>query len=198
MAITWAAGDDAPPLHQEILPNGDLLQIEFRYNSKKLRERVCRKVKTVPLKVTLPKAVLRRSTLTKFGDVLEQGNDDAPNLGEEVFLTLAQEEKVEKVELLQQKILCRICKGDHWTIKCPYKDTYLPVNEIQAQSEKEKEKQRKPKITIRRGRQACKIRTVTYENWSKTNRCISIRTWLKRQTRRPKYNPYLKSFRRHN
>jgi translation initiation factor 3 subunit G len=53
-----------------------------------------------------------------------------------VFLKLStqlQEEVVEKkVVAVGAKILCRICKGDHWTSKCPYKDTYLPVNEIAA------------------------------------------------------------------
>lgn len=30
----------------------------------------------------------------------------------------------------QQKLVsCRICKGDHWTTKCPYKDTLAPLQE---------------------------------------------------------------------
>ena len=31
-------------------------------------------------------------------------------------------------KLKNQKIVqCRICKGDHWTTKCPYKDTLAPL-----------------------------------------------------------------------
>ena len=26
-------------------------------------------------------------------------------------------------------VSCRICKGDHWTTKCPYKDTLAPASE---------------------------------------------------------------------
>jgi len=26
-------------------------------------------------------------------------------------------------------VSCRICKGDHWTTKCPYKDTLAPLQE---------------------------------------------------------------------
>lgn len=26
-------------------------------------------------------------------------------------------------------VSCRICKGDHWTTKCPYKDTLVPLQE---------------------------------------------------------------------
>lgn len=26
-------------------------------------------------------------------------------------------------------VQCRICKGDHWTTKCPYKDTLAPLQE---------------------------------------------------------------------
>ena len=27
--------------------------------------------------------------------------------------------------------MCRICKGDHWTTRCPYKDTLVPLNEAE-------------------------------------------------------------------
>lgn len=34
----------------------------------------------------------------------------------------------EQVKKLQSsKIICRTCKGDHWTTKCPYKDTLRPL-----------------------------------------------------------------------
>jgi translation initiation factor 3 subunit G len=37
-----------------------------------------------------------------------------------------------KESLKGRKILCRICKGDHFTTKCPYKDTLQPMDEIAA------------------------------------------------------------------
>ena len=31
-------------------------------------------------------------------------------------------------KLKQQRIvMCRVCKGDHWTTKCPYKDSLEPL-----------------------------------------------------------------------
>jgi translation initiation factor 3 subunit G len=27
----------------------------------------------------------------------------------------------------QKIVACRICRGDHWTTKCPYKDTLAPL-----------------------------------------------------------------------
>ena len=35
-----------------------------------------------------------------------------------------------KLKSMQKGIVkCRICKEDHWTTQCPYKDTLLPVQE---------------------------------------------------------------------
>jgi translation initiation factor 3 subunit G len=34
-----------------------------------------------------------------------------------------------KVSLKESKIKCRICNGEHWTSKCPYKDTMAPEGE---------------------------------------------------------------------
>lgn len=34
-------------------------------------------------------------------------------------------------------VKCRVCKGDHWTKKCPYRESLQPLKEIE---EKEKEK----------------------------------------------------------
>ena len=35
-----------------------------------------------------------------------------------------------KAALAGKKILCRICKADHFTIQCPYKDTLQPLDEL--------------------------------------------------------------------
>jgi hypothetical protein len=41
----------------------------------------------------------------------------------------AQDEiKIKKAALANSKISCRICKGDHWTSKCPFKDSYKPLD----------------------------------------------------------------------
>ncbi|CAG5118949.1 unnamed protein product [Candidula unifasciata] len=58
-------------------------------------------------------------------------------LTEEVFMQFVQnkeqaapEDEDPLAKLKNQKIVqCRICKGDHWTTKCPYKDTLQPLQE---------------------------------------------------------------------
>ena len=40
----------------------------------------------------------------------------------------AEPEEDPLAKLKSQKLVsCRICKGDHWTTKCPYKDTLGPI-----------------------------------------------------------------------
>ena len=36
-------------------------------------------------------------------------------------------------------VVCRICKGDHWTLKCPYKDTIGALAEITSEEPKEEQ-----------------------------------------------------------
>lgn len=63
-------------------------------------------------------------------------------MADDVFLTLVtNKESLEQEEdplakIKGQKIVqCRTCKGDHWTTKCPYKDTLGPiVREMEAES----------------------------------------------------------------
>jgi translation initiation factor 3 subunit G len=35
-----------------------------------------------------------------------------------------------KDALMKTKIVCRICKGDHWTTKCPFKDSKMAENAL--------------------------------------------------------------------
>ena len=38
----------------------------------------------------------------------------------------------------QKIVSCRICKGDHWTIKCPYKDSLAPLQDALEGADKKK------------------------------------------------------------
>merc|ERR1712168_1516705 len=41
-------------------------------------------------------------------------------------------------KLKGQKIVqCRVCKGDHWTTKCPYKEKLAPIDEKLTEAELE-------------------------------------------------------------
>lgn len=86
------------------------------------------------------KGILRRKMWKKFGDAEDdrgkgkngEGPDPATTLiADEVFLTLTtNKENLEqsdndllKKALGPKMVSCRICKGDHWTTKCPFKDS---------------------------------------------------------------------------
>ncbi|CAL1547409.1 unnamed protein product [Lymnaea stagnalis] len=91
--------------------------------------------------VRLSKSIAKRKMWKKYGAAA--GDPPGPNpsntiLTEEVFMqfvqskeTPAPEEEDPLNKLKNQKIVqCRICKGDHWTTKCPYKDTLQPLQVI--------------------------------------------------------------------
>jgi translation initiation factor 3 subunit G len=106
--------------------------------------RVTSRIRTRVITTQVNPAVARRRQLKKFGDStnLKPGPDsNSTSFGEKVYLKLSSagtkkldEAPVEdevaklKVALGNSKILCRICKGDHWTTKCPFKDTHKPLD----------------------------------------------------------------------
>jgi len=89
-------------------------------------------------KVVVSKSVMKRRQLPKFGCAKnnEPGPDSASTniVGDDVYLELRSKKKLEHdgaeeensvKKMLEGKarlVMCRICKGEHWTTKCPYKD----------------------------------------------------------------------------
>ena len=105
--------------------------------------RTTRRIKTVLKQEHVPHAIAARKAWPKFG--AEKGNKPGPDLkttqvGEDIPLKLAygwknaekQQEEQGKLlaKLENKKVACRICKGDHFTAKCPYRDTLAPMDEI--------------------------------------------------------------------
>merc|ERR1719228_2184430 len=88
----------------------------------------------------------RKSTWKKFGASKNDkpGPDPATTIpSEEIYMqfvsakdgdsgasTAAAQDDDPMNKLKGQKIVqCRVCKGDHWTTKCPYKDKLAPIEE---------------------------------------------------------------------
>jgi translation initiation factor 3 subunit G len=105
--------------------------------------RTTRRIKTVLKKEHVAPAIAARKAWPKFG--LEKGNKEGPDLkttqvGEDIPLKLAfnwksaekqQEEQGQRAIKLENKsVQCRICKGEHFTAKCPYRDTLAPMDEV--------------------------------------------------------------------
>ena len=99
-----------------------------------------KKVKTVRtfeiIKKQVPKAVAERKALPKFGMSINDrpGPDPATTIvAEEIFMNFVhnkEEHEKDKEESALDRLMdsnkgvvrCRICKEDHWTTMCPYKD----------------------------------------------------------------------------
>ncbi|KAG2199057.1 hypothetical protein INT46_007253 [Mucor plumbeus] len=126
--------------------DGNKVIIEFRENEDGKRVKVTRKLRAKLVTEHVNKAVAQRKKWAKFGE--EKGKKAGPDLstttiGENIPLklgsntgknvdTVAEEEAKDKIQsqLKTKNIACRICKGEHFTSKCPYKDTMQPLDEI--------------------------------------------------------------------
>ena len=98
------------------------------------------------------KAVARRKALHKFGMSHNdrQGPDPATTVvSEEINMNfIANKDEADKemgeestLDIIRKStkgiVRCRICKDDHWTSNCPYKDTLGPLSETLNGGEKE-------------------------------------------------------------
>eukprot|EP00743_Colponemidia_sp_Colp-15_P000989 GILK01001093.1.p1 GENE.GILK01001093.1~~GILK01001093.1.p1 ORF type:complete len:299 (+),score=57.11 GILK01001093.1:37-897(+) len=115
--------------------------IEYKTNDKGQKVKVTKKVRLVQEEVRLNKAVEERKKWQKFG--LAAGA--APGLEDGITYSSYDEVYVEapktKAEAEQPDelskssvVVCRICgkQGDHWTLKCPYKDNPELLRQEQA------------------------------------------------------------------
>ncbi|KAG6877871.1 hypothetical protein C0993_002872 [Termitomyces sp. T159_Od127] len=138
---SWA--DDVDELDSKnedfVDENGIRTVIEYTINDEGKKVKITRRIKRALQKSIVEHAVAERQKWTKFG--AEKGNKPGPDratttVGENVSLKLsagnkagesepAPEENV-KAQLTRAgagKVVCRLCKGEHFTAKCPYKDT---------------------------------------------------------------------------
>ncbi|XP_057289553.1 eukaryotic translation initiation factor 3 subunit G-like isoform X2 [Hydractinia symbiolongicarpus] len=135
-----------PPSSEEVVGNIKKL-IEFRYNEQGKRVKVTRTYTLETRKVS--KSIAKRKTWRKFGLALKD-NPHGPDpsttyVGDDVYLSFTtnkeelDEDKEDPLKKLKGNsiVKCRVCKGDHWTTKCPYKDSLQPLKEIE---DKEKAK----------------------------------------------------------
>ncbi|KAF8579655.1 translation initiation factor eIF3g [Ramaria rubella] len=116
--------------------NGIRTIVEYTINDEGKKVKVTRRIKRTLQKQLVNHTVAERKHWEKFGQ--EKGNKPGPDratttVGENVTLKLSvgnksnepepsQEQQI-KNSLANKKISCRLCKGDHFTSKCPYKDT---------------------------------------------------------------------------
>nr|QQL94309.1 initiation factor 3 [Urechis unicinctus] len=111
---------------------------EYKYNEDGKKVKLVRKYKIEVKKVSKSTAI--RKTWKKYGAAA--GDPPGPNpsntiISEETFMQfvhskeqLLEQEEDPLAKMKGQKMVsCRICKGDHWTTRCPYKDSLQPLQE---------------------------------------------------------------------
>ncbi|KAK4238184.1 eukaryotic translation initiation factor 3 subunit G-domain-containing protein [Achaetomium macrosporum] len=151
----WADDDeleettaDLPPIQKIENKDGTWTIIEYRYNDQGQKVKVTRRVRNVTRREVINPRVAERRTWKKFGDSANDPPGPNPNtttVGENIIFTPSinwrKEAKNEandpnaqamKDKLRDKKVKCRICNGEHFTARCPYKDTMAPIGEAGA------------------------------------------------------------------
>ncbi|KAG8214818.1 eukaryotic translation initiation factor 3 subunit G-domain-containing protein [Butyriboletus roseoflavus] len=138
---SWADDVDelAEPIGDYVDENGIRTTIEYAINDEGKKVKITRKIKRTLQKSVVEHTVAERKKWAKFGK--ERGNKEGPDratttVGENVVLKLTagnksaeseptaeQNVKAELAKAGAGKVVCRLCKGDHFTAKCPYKDS---------------------------------------------------------------------------
>lgn len=154
-AADWADDeefDDPSALPaQQVTTNKDGTKtvVSYRFNDEGKKVKVTRRIKTTVVREHVNPQVAERRSWAKFG--LEKGHAAGPSfdttsVGENIVfrpsvnwrVQAAEAEKAGpekgsiKDQLKDKKVKCRICSGEHFTARCPFKDTMAPVDETAA------------------------------------------------------------------
>lgn len=137
LSTSWADVEtDLPPTEVIKNPDGTKTVISYKFDEKHRRVKVIQKIQLVKVTETVNPAIASRKKWAKFGDEKDNktvGPDPrTTQFGETLTLKLSSKKKVDedasdkpekKPTRKVQKLKCRLCGGDHFTSKCPFKDT---------------------------------------------------------------------------
>jgi translation initiation factor 3 subunit G len=144
----WAEDDEddtltLPPPQITKNKDGSETIVSYRIDDSGKKIKTTRRIRKTTVRQTVNPRVAERRSWAKFG--VEKGKPAGPqtdttSIAENIafrpsvnWKASQQEEKntieQKKATLKDTKIKCRICGGDHWTSKCPYKDTMAPEGE---------------------------------------------------------------------
>ncbi|KAI0529837.1 eukaryotic translation initiation factor 3 subunit-like protein [Xylaria digitata] len=146
----WADDDEADEVAVELPPpqtiqnkDGTKTTITYRLNENGQKVKTTRRIRLVTHREVVNPRVADRKTWAKFG-LSEKDSvgpqPDTTSVGENIIFRLStnwrKDTKDEakdpnanamKEQLKDKTVKCRICNGEHFTARCPYKDTMAPV-----------------------------------------------------------------------
>lgn len=147
----WADDDDIeesselPPIQTIENKDGTKTIISYRYNDQGQKVKTTRRVRFTTHREVVNPRVAERKAWPKFGMSAKDAPGPNPNttsVGENIIFRPsanwrkeAKDEKNDpnaqamKDKLKDKKVKCRICNGEHFTARCPYKDTMAPIGE---------------------------------------------------------------------
>ncbi|XP_066144280.1 eukaryotic translation initiation factor 3 subunit G-like isoform X1 [Euwallacea fornicatus] len=125
------------PPSTEVVHNGQKIVTEYQKTEGNKKVKIVRTYKIE--KRIVSKSIALRKTWKKFGESADDklGPNPATTIvGEDVYMQFIsskeednkpEDEGLDKLKALGDKnvVKCRTCGGDHWTSKCPWKDTIL-------------------------------------------------------------------------
>lgn len=146
----WADDDDLDEVGNELPPqqtisnkDGTKTTITYRFNDQGQKVKTTRRIRLVTHREVVNPRVAERKTWAKFGQSERDGagpQTDTTSVGENIIFRLstnwrrdAKDESKDvnaqamKDKLKDKVVKCRICNGEHFTARCPYKDTMAPV-----------------------------------------------------------------------
>ncbi|EIW68006.1 hypothetical protein TREMEDRAFT_44982 [Tremella mesenterica DSM 1558] len=141
----WAADEDAepelPPDTETTTPDGITTIITWKLDEKGRKVKHTRRVRRKMVTQVVSHAAAERKKWPKFGD--DKGRPSGPDrkttiIGENIHLKIGPVSKAEPVEQEQtakapvgKAVVCRLCKGAHFTAKCPYKDQLAALENLE-------------------------------------------------------------------
>lgn len=151
----WADDEDLDETTQELPPpqkiinkDGSTTVIEYRYNDAGQKVKTTRRIRLITHKEVVNPRVAERKGWAKFGSSARDAAGpaaDTTSVGENIIFRPstnwrrdAKNEEADpnavamKDKLKDKKVKCRICNGEHFTARCPYKDTMAPIGEAGA------------------------------------------------------------------
>jgi translation initiation factor 3 subunit G len=145
---TTTTATELPPPQKIQNKDGTWTIIEYRYNDEGQKVKATRRVRYVVRREVVNPRVAERKAWAKFGDSEKDPAGpahDTTTVGENIIfrpsVNWRKEAKDEandpnaqamKDKLKDKKVKCRICNGEHFTARCPYKDTMAPIGEAGA------------------------------------------------------------------